>query len=204
MPHAGPGTPVGRTRVTRAGARRHAAAMTPRPATIRPALGALLAAMLLVTAACGSAPAPAAPDPHPEGTDMNREMSGDMGGMHMGGTALWAVQTGPLGVVVTDGSGRMLYRSDADSASPPTARCTGACASTWVPLRLADGQPPDLEGVDAVKVGSVPRADGAPQVTLAGWPLYWRRGEPGGLTTTGANGRDGWFVATPTGDRAAR
>lgn len=168
--------------------------------TPRPVLGALLAAVLLATAACGTATAPAAA---PADTHAGMDMGGDMAGMHMGGTALWAVQTGPLGVVVTDGAGRMLYRSDADSASPPTARCTAACAAMWVPLRLTDGQPPDLEGVDAAKVGSVPRADGAPQVTLAGWPLYWHEGETAGLTTAGANGRNGWFVTTPAGGRAA-
>jgi predicted lipoprotein with Yx(FWY)xxD motif len=173
------------------------------------ALLALAASALLATSACGSS-APAAPPAAPQAAapathDMNSmPMSGDMSSMHAGGgTELWAVQTGPLGVIVTDGAGHMLYRSDADSATPPTANCAGPCAESWVPLRVSGGQAPALEGVDAAKVGTVPRADGAAQVTLAGWPLYWRQAEPPGLSTAGANGQGGWFVATPTGGKAA-
>jgi predicted lipoprotein with Yx(FWY)xxD motif len=173
------------------------------------ALLTLAASALLATSACGSstptappaAPQAAAPATH----DMNgMPMSGDMSSMHTGGaTELWAVQTGPLGVIVTDGAGHMLYRSDADRANPPTANCAGACAESWVPLRVTDGQAPGLEGVAPAKVGTVPRADGAAQITLAGWPLYWRQGEPLGLGSAGANGQGGWFVTTPTGEKAA-
>jgi predicted lipoprotein with Yx(FWY)xxD motif len=174
--------------------------------------GLLALAAAFALSACGnSAPAqPAAPPAAaPASHDMNgmpmsgTPMGGDMAGMQMGnGTELWAVQTGPLGVIVTDGTGHMLYRSDADSANPPTANCTGPCASAWVPVRITDGRPPDLEGVDASQVGTVARPDGAAQVTLAGWPLYRHQGESPGLATTGANGQGGWFVATPTGGKA--
>ncbi len=185
--------------------------MPTRPETRRGVLLALAASVLLAASACGNSapaqPAAAAPPPAAPAThDMNGvPMSGDMGGMQMGngGTELWAVQTGPLGVIVTDGTGHMLYRSDADSASPPAANCTGACAATWVPVRVTDGRPPDLAGVDQAKVGTVFRTDGPAQITLAGWPLYWHQGESPGLATAGANGKDGWFVATPTGAKAA-
>ena len=183
--------------------------MSTRPVLLRGALLTLAASALMATSACGNStpaqPAAAAPTAAAAaGHDMEgMSQGGDMGGMHMGsGTELWAVQTGPLGVIVTDGTGHMLYRSDADSAAPPTANCTGPCASTWVPVRITDGQPPDLEGVDQSKVGTIPRTDGAPQITLAGWPLYWHQGEPLGLQTAGANGKDGWFVTTPTGGKA--
>ncbi len=177
--------------------------------TRRGMLLALVATAVLALSACGNstpaqpAAAPAAAAPATHDTMNGMPMSGDMGGMQMGnGTELWAVQSGPLGVIVTDGSGHMLYRSDADSASPPTANCTGTCTSTWVPVRLTNGQPPDLEGVDEAKVGTIPRSDGDAQITLAGWPLYWHQGESLGLQTKGANGQDGWFVATPTGEKA--
>lgn len=187
--------------------------MSPRPETRRAVLLAMAASALLATSACGGgstsapdapAPAAAAPATHDMAGMNGTPMSGGMGGMQMGdgGTELWAVQTGPLGVIVTDGTGHMLYRSDADSANPPAANCTATCATSWVPLRLTDGQPPELEGVDQTKVGTVARADGAAQITLAGWPLYWRQGEATGLATAGANGKDGWFVATPTGAKA--
>jgi predicted lipoprotein with Yx(FWY)xxD motif len=187
--------------------------MSHRPEIRRGVVLALAASALLAASACGNstpaAPAAAAaatqaPATHDMGTMNGMPMSGDMGGMQMGsGTELWAVQTSPLGVIVTDGTGRMLYRSDADRANPPAANCTGTCATTWVPLRVTDGQPPDLEGVDQAKVGTVARADGAAQITLAGWPLYWHQGEAPGLATAGSNGKDGWFVASPTGAKAS-
>jgi predicted lipoprotein with Yx(FWY)xxD motif len=114
------------------------------------------------------------------------------------------VQTGPLGVVLTDGSGRLIYRSAADSADPSTSNCTGACAETWLPIVADPGQKLDLAGVSETLVGRMQRADGSSQLTLAGWPLYRHRDDDGSLSTTGHHGEDGtWFVVTPTGGQAA-
>ncbi|MCW2719398.1 hypothetical protein [Pseudonocardia sp.] len=176
------------------------------------ALLVLTSATLLATAACGS-PAASTTAPVSGAAAASRAAGGHsghsagMGGTDMGADGaveLWAVQTGPFGVIVTDGAGRMLYRSDTDSATPPTPRCTGPCTTTWAPLRVAGDQPPQLEGVDPAKVGTVPRSDGGAQVTLTGWPLYRSQGEAPGLATAGANGSDGsWFVITPSGGKAA-
>jgi predicted lipoprotein with Yx(FWY)xxD motif len=121
-----------------------------------------------------------------------------------GPVQLYAVQTGPLGAIATDGAGRLLYRSDADSASPSSSRCAGACVQTWHPLLVVPGEEPELLGVDPADVGRLDRPDGGRQLTLAGWPLYVRADDTGELTTAGANGADGtWFVVTPTGAKAA-
>ncbi|GAA3240199.1 hypothetical protein GCM10017691_42010 [Pseudonocardia petroleophila] len=150
----------------------------------------LAAAGLLALTACGAAPAPAAPP------------AGHSG--HAGGVGLYAVQSGPLGVVATDTDGHLLYRSDADSADPPTSTCTGECTRTWVPLTVADGAEPELLGVDEELVGRLARPDGDDQLTLAGWPLYHHVDDTGGLTDAGRNGADGiWFAVTPTGEKAA-
>lgn len=117
---------------------------------------------------------------------------------------LYAVQTGQLGVVTTDGSGRLLYRFDDDSSSPPTSHCTGQCAQTWLPLVLANGQQPDLLGVDPSDVGSVRRPDGSDQMTLAGWPLYVHSNDDGTLKAPAADAAGKWFAVTPTGDKAQR
>lgn len=161
-----------------------------------------LPALLVLATACGSpAPAPVqAPAPtqtadahahHGPVNDPNAPVS------------LWAVQTGPLGVVATDGGGRLIYRSDADSAAPPTSTCTGDCATTWTPLLVGAGQELDLEGVSRDKIGRLARPDGSMQLTLAGWPLYVRPDDDGSLATTGAHGAGGWWAVTPTGDKAA-
>ncbi|MDN5859405.1 MAG: hypothetical protein L0H84_12355, partial [Pseudonocardia sp.] len=120
-----------------------------------------------------------------------------------GGPELWAVQSGPLGVVTTDGEGRLLYRSDADSNTPPTSRCTGACTKTWVPVVLPAGQQPELLGIDEKQVGQLVRPDGSVQLTLAGWPLYYNATDRPGLVDTGHSGQNGWSAITPTGGKAA-
>lgn len=157
----------------------------------------MLAGIALSLSGCGAAPAeppaatPAAPAP------------ADHGGHHgsSGALELWAVQSGPLGVVVTDGSGRLLYRSDRDG--PSTSACVDACTATWEPVDPG-ATPPSLLGVDAGAVGSFARPDGGTQLTLAGWPLYRRVGEEGGLAGPGANGTDGvWFAVAPDGSKAA-
>ncbi len=104
-----------------------------------------------------------------------------------------------MGDVVQDGDGRTLYRFDKDTPKPPKSNCEGKCAETWPPL-LANGTP-KLEGVDPALVGTVKRADGTEQVTLAGWALYtYSKDEaPGQWKGQGVGGT--WFVIQPNGKR---
>ncbi|MEV6976348.1 hypothetical protein [Kitasatospora sp. NPDC093806] len=106
-----------------------------------------------------------------------------------------------LGAIVTDSAGFTLYRFDQDSATPPTATCNGGCAAIWPPVP-ADGAV-TVSGIDAKLVGTVTRADGSKQLTLAGWPLYRFAPDkkPGDTKGQGVDGT--WFAVTPAGDRAA-
>jgi predicted lipoprotein with Yx(FWY)xxD motif len=116
---------------------------------------------------------------------------------------LWAVQSGPLGVVVTDGDGKPIYRYDRDGTKPPTSACTGDCTQQWPPVVLSGNNQPELDGVDPALVGTLQRPDGQRQLTLAGWPLYRHTGDDGGLSATYGNGADGaWFAISPNGGRA--
>lgn len=170
------------------------------PLRMPAALAAGLVTACLV-AGCGSGQAPAAPTAAAASQDPT--MPG-MSGMNMDGPALWAVQSGPLGIVTTDNAGHLLYRSDADESAPPTSNCIGACARTWIPMTVQTGQQPELNGVDATKVGQLARPDGSVQLTLGGWPLYYNRTDTLGLETTDHNGADGtWFAISPTGGKAA-
>jgi predicted lipoprotein with Yx(FWY)xxD motif len=170
---------------------------------------AVLSVVAGLTACGGQAPAP----PPDLGAD-----SGHAGQLHAGSghaghgpvndpstpVVLFAVQSAPLGVVATDGGGRLLYRSDTDRTDPPTSNCAGPCTSTWAPLVVNDGQEVELDGVAQDRVGRLRRADGTTQLTLAGWPLYVRSDDDGQLATTGANGAEGnWWAVRPTGDKAA-
>lgn len=155
-----------------------------------PAPRLLAVAGLLALTACGVAPPPAAP-PGP-------------GPAAHGGAAvgLYAVQSGPLGVITTDAEGHLLYRSDADTADPPASACTGGCTDTWIPLVVPGGAEPELLGVDEALVGRLPRAEGD-QLTLGGWPLYRHRDDDGGLLDAGRHGAEGtWFAITPAGGKA--
>jgi predicted lipoprotein with Yx(FWY)xxD motif len=149
--------------------------------------------------AAPEAAAPAAPEGHGGGHGGH---GGNGSSPVVHAPTLYAVQTGPLGIILTDGSGHLVYRSDADSADPPTSTCTDACAQTWIPITMTPGRKLDLAGVKEELVGQLQRPDGTTQLTLAGWPLYRHRDDDGMLTTAGQNGVDGRFVVTPKGEKA--
>ena len=126
---------------------------------------------------------------------------GGMPGMGSGGVELYAVQTGDLGVVATDGGGHLLYGSDGDATNPPVSHCTGTCVQEWQPLIVPAGQQPDLLGVAAAKVGRVTRDDGSSQLTLGGWPVYVNAHDDGQAKATAPDAHGAWFVLTPTGGK---
>jgi predicted lipoprotein with Yx(FWY)xxD motif len=184
---------------------------------------AVCAAALGLAAACGSSPAPAATAGAPvtfadtadraaagqAATGGHSGHSGGQGGHagHSGGSAeleLYAVQTGTLGIVVTDGNGRVLYGSSGDQTNPPQSHCTDACAQSWLPLTVATGQEPELLGVDATAVGRLARPDGTSQLTLGGWPVYVNRSDDGQLKAAAPGLQaSGWFAMSPAGEKVA-
>jgi len=184
----------------------------------RTAVARLLGAATCVAAlglstACGSSTAPAAPPAAPVTVDeaAGQAATGHGGGHsgHSGSYAagstdleLYAVQTGTLGVVVTDGQGRVLYGSAGDQANPPQSHCADACAQTWQPLTVAAGQEPVLLGVDETAVGRLARSDGSSQLTLGGWPVYVNRGDDGELKQAEPGLQAaGWFAMSPSGKK---
>ena len=107
---------------------------------------------------------------------------------------------GPTEILV-DSEGRTLYLFKKDAGT--TSTCFGACADAWPPLR-SNGEPTVGAGANASLLGTTARADGKPQVTYNGQPLYLYAGDekPGdtngqGLTTFGAL----WWVLSPAGDQ---
>jgi predicted lipoprotein with Yx(FWY)xxD motif len=116
------------------------------------------------------------------------------------GVYLSSNSTGQLGTTVIDAVGFTVYRSDSDSATPPTSNCDDACTKTWKPMVYEE--PIVLEGVQKDDVGHFTRPDGVEQVTLGGWPAYTLVGEQTGSTT--GHGKDGWFAVQPDGDKAAK
>ncbi|WP_395106823.1 hypothetical protein [Actinomadura sp. SCN-SB] len=115
-------------------------------------------------------------------------------------TSLRILPAGPLGDVVADDAGRLLYRFDRDRPRPSLSNCVGACARKWPPVRWS----PRIRitaGIPEGRVGGVRRPDGTLQLTLSGWPLYRYSGDtaPGDANGQGVGG---WFVARPNGAKA--
>ncbi|MFD7657661.1 hypothetical protein ACFV4N_27115 [Actinosynnema sp. NPDC059797] len=113
---------------------------------------------------------------------------------------LLATESRQVGWFVADAGGFALYRFDKDTAKPSKSNCDAACLELWPPVLV--GEHTMTSGVDPTLVGSVDRADGRKQVTLAGWPLYRYAGDKkaGDLTGQGRNGT--WFAVTPEGKKA--
>jgi predicted lipoprotein with Yx(FWY)xxD motif len=106
----------------------------------------------------------------------------------------------PIGPIVTDDSMFTLYRSDRDTATPPTSRCTGPCAATWQPVLVGDKV--TFDGGDPSLVGTLVRPDGTKQLTLKGWPLYRYAGDRFEGDTNGEGVDGAWTAITPNGNRA--
>ncbi|GAA2791161.1 hypothetical protein RMN57_33195 [Kitasatospora sp. CM 4170] len=118
-----------------------------------------------------------------------------------GGGRLAAAESPTLGAIVTDGSGRTLYRFDKDTAKPSATTCVDACAAKWPPVPAQDKV--DVTGVESALVGSVTRPDGSKQLTLNGWPLYRFAGDTAPGQTNGQGVGGTWFASTPEGKKAA-
>lgn len=88
---------------------------------------------------------------------------------------------GDAGQVLVDSKGAALYTSDQEAGG--TVRCTGSCASIWLPLTIppaGDGPsgPTEVEdGLGVTKRGS------EDQVTYKGKPLYRFAQDPTGRVT---------------------
>ncbi|PXX68692.1 secreted repeat protein with Y-X4-D motif [Nocardia tenerifensis] len=95
-----------------------------------------------------------------------------------------------------------LYRFDADTAEPSASHCAADCATKWPPLIVRRDQAVYTAEIDPSLGGFVERADGACQVTIAGWPVYHLATDrrAGDLLGQGVGGV--WHAVTPTGGEA--
>jgi len=103
-----------------------------------------------------------------------------------------------LGTIVVDGKGMAVYEFDTDTQGGDSSTCTGACATNW-PAVPGGASAPTLDGVTGT-AGTITGADGQPQLTLNGWPLYYFAGDAavGDINGQGVGGV--WWVLTPAGD----
>ena len=106
-----------------------------------------------------------------------------------------------IGLYVTDGTGRTLYRFDKDKRKPARSACTGKCARMWPPLLVGSGGKVYPSGVNPQRVGYVERSGHDRQVTIDGQPIYYfsRDSKRGDLNGQGVQGT--WFAVGPDGGR---
>lgn len=103
-----------------------------------------------------------------------------------------------LGEIVVDGEGITLYLFTNDE--PGVSNCTGGCLDTWPPLHAEDGVPPLGEGLDAGDFAVITGADGEPQLTFHGWPLYYYAGDAAPGDVNGQSLGDVWWVIDAEGN----
>jgi len=86
---------------------------------------------------------------------------------------VFIVPDGGTGIILTDPDGWVLYTWVGDR--PGVSNCTGDCADAWPPYIATDEllAPISLPG----NLGLVTRPDGADQVAIDGWPLYYFIGD---------------------------
>jgi predicted lipoprotein with Yx(FWY)xxD motif len=161
---------------------------------------------LLLAAGCGTAPKSRTPktggsaggttgtgDPAPSAGDV--QPNGDPAG----GPALRAADSAVLGKIVVNGKGMTVYRFEKDTAQPSRSTCAATCVAQWPPVVYSAGM--RVEGIDQKLVGSLPRADGTMQATIAGWPLYLFSGDAKAGDFKGQGQGGVWFAIAPNGSR---
>ena len=113
------------------------------------------------------------------------------------GAVSLALADTPLGKVIVDGDGKVLYLFTPDDAGQPT--CYDACAEAWPPL-TADAAPTAGAGLDASKITLVARTDGSQQVKYGDYPLYYFAGDNAPGDTNGQGLNEKWYVIGADGE----
>jgi predicted lipoprotein with Yx(FWY)xxD motif len=103
---------------------------------------------------------------------------------------------------VSGADGRSLYRFDEDTAIPSVSHCVGECAGKWPGLNVRRDQMVYAAGVDPQLIGCIQRADGAYQVTVGGWPLYYYANDMKADELLGQGVDNLWFAVARDGGRA--
>ena len=105
--------------------------------------------------------------------------------------------------MLVDSHGAALCSAEQEAAG--MIRCSGACATIWIPLKAGTATPTAGSGVTG-KLATVMRPDGSRQVTYDGRPLYTfaRDGGPGKVTGNGIGDTFGgtsftWHALTTKG-----
>jgi predicted lipoprotein with Yx(FWY)xxD motif len=104
-------------------------------------------------------------------------------------------QNATWGPTLSLNNGDTLYRLAADTKD--RSRCTGKCATVWIPVALSPGQKTPI-GKGISGLGSFIRAKGVRQATLDGIPLYRLVGEKPGQVGGSKDTWGQWWSINPS------
>lgn len=146
-----------------------------------------------------STPQPAASTPTPVETAGNPGVP--PGAAPVTDTTLMVASEGASQPYLADNAGSALYTLE---GSDEPGACTDACQEAWPPLLVVgDAMPTVGPQLQAGMAGTVPREDGAVQVTYNGHPLYRYAADTGAGRVAGHDVQDQWgewYLVGPDGE----
>lgn len=98
-----------------------------------------------------------------------------------------------IGSYLTDAGGKTLYWFTKDT--PGQSACAGPCVEKW-PIYYRQAVAPP-EGLPAADFATINRADGKPQTTFRGYPLYYWVNDANPGDSSGQGVGNVWFVIDP-------
>ncbi|WNM23508.1 COG4315 family predicted lipoprotein [Demequina capsici] len=161
-------------------------------------MGATAAAALMLAGCSSGTDAPVVSEAGGGATSSATASGG--GTMDSGaGTMLETAQT-DLGTIVVDGDGMTVYQFDSDTQGSGSSTCTGGCLTNWPPVPAGSDVAAEAGNGITGELGSITGTDGAPQLTLNGWPLYYFAGDSAAGDVNGQAVSNVWWVLTPAGE----
>jgi predicted lipoprotein with Yx(FWY)xxD motif len=109
------------------------------------------------------------------------------------GLTLAVATNATLGKYVTGANGMSLYVFKKDTAG--TSACTGGCADNWPPVIVTMADDATAGAGITGTLGTITRADGKLQLTLAGHPLYYFKNDAAAGDVNGQGINDVWYLA---------
>jgi predicted lipoprotein with Yx(FWY)xxD motif len=100
-----------------------------------------------------------------------------------------------LGKYVTGANGMSLYIFTKDAAGATTSACSGQCAANWPALTVTALSDVTAGAGVTGALGTITGADGKLQVTLAGHPLYYFKGDSAAGDINGQGLNSVWYLA---------
>ncbi|MHA4737540.1 hypothetical protein [Dyadobacter sp. MSC1_007] len=99
-----------------------------------------------------------------------------------------------LGKILTDKDGKTLYFFSKDATG--ASACSGNCVTNWPIYAVADLATMKVDaGLDKADFANITRADGKPQTTYKGWPLYYFKDDLAAGDVKGEGVGTIWYVA---------